>query len=336
MVTLACQPTMLRDPSIEQQSSGTTALLQAVSVVNEDTVWVSGHDGTYARTTDGGATWHARTVPGADTLEFRDVHVVDGSTAYLLSAGPGEMSRIYKTNDAGDSWDLQFVNSVSRAFFDCFDFWDGATGVAFSDAVNGAFIIMRTMDGETWGPVPNASLPMALAGEGSFAASGTCLRTLGDRHGWIGTGASDTARVLMTKDRGRTWEATPTPIVAGEASGIAALVFADTLLGWAFGGTIGDREQYSESIAHTSDGGHTWTSLGHPTFAGAIYGASLVPGAPDVLLVVGPGGMDLSIDGGDSWVNLQGITYWAIDFASARAGWAVGPSGRIAKVTLQR
>ena len=42
------------DPTTTTLTSGTTALLQAVSVVNGDTVWVSGHDGTYARTTDGG------------------------------------------------------------------------------------------------------------------------------------------------------------------------------------------------------------------------------------------------------------------------------------------
>ena len=49
------EPTL--DPIATAQTSGTTALLQAVSVVNVDTVWVSGHDGTYARTTDGGTMW---------------------------------------------------------------------------------------------------------------------------------------------------------------------------------------------------------------------------------------------------------------------------------------
>ncbi len=84
------------NPILEAQSSGTTALLQAVSVVDENIVWVSGHRATYARTVDGGATWEAGVVPGPDSLQFRDVHAVDAKTAYLLSAGPGDMSRIYK------------------------------------------------------------------------------------------------------------------------------------------------------------------------------------------------------------------------------------------------
>jgi len=79
----------------------------------------------------------------------------------------------------------------------------------------------------------------------------------------------------------------------------------------------------------------TWTLLDRPTFSGAIYGASTVPHAPSPsLVVVGPGGMDYSIDGGSSWVSLDTLAYWAVDFASPTTGWAVGPRGRIAKVAL--
>ena len=48
--------------------SGTTALLQAVSPVDEAVVWASGHRGTVLRSTDGGATWHPRPVAGAEAL----------------------------------------------------------------------------------------------------------------------------------------------------------------------------------------------------------------------------------------------------------------------------
>jgi photosystem II stability/assembly factor-like uncharacterized protein len=65
-----------------EQKSGTTALLIAVSPVNENVVWVSGARGTWLRTTDGGSTWQAGQVPGADSLQFRDVHAVDANTAY--------------------------------------------------------------------------------------------------------------------------------------------------------------------------------------------------------------------------------------------------------------
>src|SRR5437762_1040720 len=55
------------------QTSNTTAALRGLSVVNENVVWASGTKGTFLRTTDGGATWQAGTVPGVEALDFRDV-----------------------------------------------------------------------------------------------------------------------------------------------------------------------------------------------------------------------------------------------------------------------
>src|SRR6266480_4522293 len=43
--------------TITEQQSHTTALLQAVSAVDDSVVWVSGHHATWVRTVDGGRTW---------------------------------------------------------------------------------------------------------------------------------------------------------------------------------------------------------------------------------------------------------------------------------------
>ena len=333
----SCQRQLELAPEFTEQPSNTSALLQAISVIDENVVWVSGHQGTVTRTLDGGATWETMTVAGADTLQFRDVHAVSADTAYLLSAGPGELSRIYKTTDAGRTWTLQFTNRDPDAFFDCFDFWDSRTGIAFSDAVGGQFVIIRTMDGSSWNRVPLDAVPGALDGEGSFAASGTCIVRVGDRHLWIGTGAADTARVLRTADRGISWEIDNTPIVSGGFSGIASLAFADTLRGWAFGGNLGESDIHTDNGALTSDGGRTWHLIGRPVFTGAVYGSALVPQAPTTTLaVVGPKGLDYSTDGGMTWVTLDTVSYWAVAFASPQAGWATGPRGRIIKIQLYR
>ncbi len=323
------------NPTLVQQVSGTAERLQAVSAVDEQVVWASGLGGTFARTTDGGTSWTVGVVPGADSLQFRDVHAVDANLAYLLSAGPGQLSRIYKTTDGGATWALQFTNPEPDGFFDCFDFWDPMSGVAFSDAVDGRFVIMRTANGETWERVSDESLPPALLGEGSFAASGTCVVTLGDSTAWIGTGAAATARVLKTTNRGRTWSAFATPIVAGEAAGIAAVAFRDRQHGVVAGGDIASPEAYTDNVAVTSDGGESWTLAARPTFPGAIYGTAWVPGAPaPTLVAVGPAGADYSVDGGMTWQALDSLNYWGIGFAGPRAGWISGPEGRIASVAL--
>lgn len=324
-------------PLLESLSSGTTALLQAVSAPSERVVWVSGHAAAVLRSTDGGATWASLVVPGAaeDSLQFRDVYAVDRMTAYLLAAGPGTRSRIYKTTDGGSHWDLQFTNPDSGAFYDCFDFWDAERGVALSDGVSGRLLLRRTTDGGAhWTLPPVDSLPSAQKGEGGFAASGTCVVTLARRFAWIGTGAADTARVLRSDDGGRSWRAAATPVAAGGFAGIAAVAFRDTLHGLVLGGKLGSPAEFSDNVAVTDDGGRTWRLGGRPGFSGAVYGAAVVPGRPGSVVAVGPRGLAYSRDDGATWTTLDTLSYWSVGFASRRLGWAVGPAGRIKMIRL--
>jgi photosystem II stability/assembly factor-like uncharacterized protein len=326
------------EPMLVPQNSGTDASFIAVSVVNADTVWASGSRGTWVRTTDGGATWHAGTVPGADSLAFRDVHAVNGSTAYLLSIGNGEASRIYKTTDAGLTWTLQFTNAEPDGFFDCFGFWDGDHGIAFSDSFNHTFYLITTEDGSTWTRVPVDRLPEAHEGEGGFASSGTCLVVAGDSSAWIGTGASETgARVLHTTNRGQTWSVVETPIVKAASAGITTLAFRDASHGAALGGDIGKADSTTDNVAITHDGGVTWTLASRPPFTGAVYGSAFVPGAPQPTLVaVGPRGIAYTPDEAATWTPLDTLNHWGVAFASPTAGWAVGPRGRITRINMFR
>src|SRR4051794_3943436 len=87
-------------PRWTTQTSGVTARLRGVSAVSEQVAWASGSNSTVLRTIDGGATWNSLTVT-TEKLDFRDIDAIDENTAYILSIGTGETSRIYKTTDAG-------------------------------------------------------------------------------------------------------------------------------------------------------------------------------------------------------------------------------------------
>jgi photosystem II stability/assembly factor-like uncharacterized protein len=272
-------------------------------------------------------------------LEFRDVHAVDATTAYLLAAGPGERSRIYKTADAGRTWRLQFFNRDSAAFYDCFDFWDATHGIAVSDAVNGRLVVIATDDGASWHRMSDAAMPPARPGEGAPAASGTCLLTRGRRTAFVGTegapgeGGAAGARFYRTTDRGRHWSVVVTPVASGEATGIAALAFRDERHGIALGGRLLDSTDRSDNVAAlTADGGATWTLVNRPSFSGPVYGAAAVPGLPGYYVVAGPNGLDWSADEGAHWSSASGEDFWAVAFASRRAGWAVGRGGRIVRI----
>lgn len=323
----------------ERQQSGTRFRLQAVCAVNEQIVWASGLGSTFVRTTDGGRTWQAGLVAShPDGMQFRDVHAFDARRAFLLSAGPGAQSRIYRTGDAGASWQLQYINPDTSGFLDAFSFWDADHGLVYGDNVGGTLVILRTQDGgASWSRVPAAALPVALEGEGGFAASGTCVMTGPAGQAWIGTGAGTRARVLRTDDMGETWTAVVVPIVSGPAAGIFSLACRkeETLV--AMGGDLNAPVRFTRNVAISQDGGRTWRPRHAPTFPGAVYGSTYVPQThPPILFAVGPNGAAYSPDDGQHWVAVDTTEYWAVDFASPRAGWAVGPAGRITRFSFQQ
>jgi len=322
-------------PTLTPQASGTSALLQAVSPVNDEVAWASGHEGAVVRTLDGGDTWTTVPTPVGDSLQFRDVHAFSAEEAALLTAGNGPASRLYHTTDGGSTWTLAYLMEDERGFLDCLDFWD-ARGFAYGDSFDGIPFVLRSGDGgRTWSRLAPGVLPTAPEGEGGFAASGTCARVAEDGVGWIATGAGGAARILRTSDHGASWEAAEVPVVRGDAAGLTTVSFRDLLVGIALGGDLAQMEVHTDNAARSTDGGVSWLTGSRPRLVGPVYGSDWVPGT-DVVVAVGPGGADWSADGGSSWMALDTLTYWAAAFASPSAGWMVGPGGRITNVSLTR
>jgi photosystem II stability/assembly factor-like uncharacterized protein len=311
------------------EASGTTASLRGVSAVSPAVVWASGAGGVYLRTADGGITWQAAAVPGAGDLDFRSVRALDNRTAWLMSSGPGAKSRIYKTADGGAHWALVYTNPDAAGFFDALAFWDARRGVVLGDPVDGQFVVLTTADGgQTW---ERRKLPPALASEGAFAASNSCLVVRGKQEVWFATGGPSGARVFHSTDGGRDWDAAETPLRHdGAGAGIFSLAFADALHGVAAGGDYGKPADASGNIALTSDGGRHWIEPGgaHPN---GYRSAVAFLRARKVWLAVGTSGSDISRDRGKSWRPFDSAAYNAIG-AAGDAVWAVGPGGRIAKL----
>lgn len=314
-------------PSWTQQLSGVNARLRGISAVSGRVVWASGSVGTVLRTTNGGDSWMPVTVPDAGRLDFRDIDAFSDRVAYTLSIGNGELSRIYKTNDGGASWTLQLANTDPQIFLDAMAFWSEDAGIAFSDSVDGRFVIFTTANGRTWERIPPERLPEALPNEGAYAASGTNLAIHGD-HVWIGTTAS---RVLHSPDRGRTWTVTQTPIPTSASAGIFSIAFRDPQHGIVVGGDYRKESEAIDNAAVTADGGRTWTgSKGLSGFRSAI---AYLPKSKASWLAVGPQGADVSHDDGRTWVPLPGGGFDTFSFAPQRqVGWGAGQKGTIARL----
>jgi photosystem II stability/assembly factor-like uncharacterized protein len=317
-----------------EQASGTTARLRGLSVVSERIAWVSGAVGTVLCTIDGGAVWKRRPILGADPLDFRDIEAFDERTAYALSIGKGQLSRIYKTEDGGNHWMLQFVNPDLEGFLDALAFWDAEHGLALGDPVDGHFVILTTDDGgKNWSRIALIGVPRSTTGEGAFAASGTCLGVQGERNAWFGTSGG---RVFRSNDRGHNWTVQETPIHAGNgSSGIFSLVFWDSEHGAAIGGDYKQPENRVRTVALTSDGGRSWR-LPESTGPGGFRSALLHLRGVDELIAVGPSGTDRSRDGGESWIKLGDMGFHAVGCAGRQTTWAVGEGGRICNYDVGR
>jgi len=317
------------------QPSGSTASFRGICVVNADVVWVSGSGDTCLRTTDGGATWRAQRVPGADKLDFRGVVAFDDKMAYLLSAGPGAQAQVYRTEDGGSHWDNVLSNPDPDGFFDAVAFWDRKHGIVLGDPVRGHFAVLTTDDGaKTW---QRQNPPPALQGEGAFAASNSCLtlmRNHGRREAWFATGGLGAARVFHSADAGRTWSVATTPIRDdGASAGIFSLAFADAQHGIAVGGDYARPDQDLHNVAVTSDGGQTWSEPAGVRPKGFRSAVTFMPDRK-IWIAVGTSGSDVSYDGGRNWTAFDSGAFNAMGMASSQAAWAVGPDGRIARLRL--
>ena len=312
-----------------KQTVNTTASFRGLSVVNEKVVWASGTGGTVVRTIDGGSSWKVIKIPDAEKLDFRDIEAFDANTAYILSIGNGELSRIYKTTDGGTTWKLQFTNSDAKAFFDALACWDRNDCIAMSDPVDGEYVLIATKDGgASWKPIVSNQMPASKDGEAAFAASGTCLITQGKTNAFIVSGGND-ARVFSSTDRGMTWNVSTTPIVKGTAgSGIFSIAMIDGQNGVIVGGNYEKPAENKNNLAFTADRGTTWnTGLGLTGYrSGVVYVDK------KTIIAVGTSGSDMSSDGGKTWKNIDKASYNAVQAKGKKAVWAVGDKGMVAKM----
>jgi photosystem II stability/assembly factor-like uncharacterized protein len=314
-------------PAWLMQPSGTTASLRGVSVIDSKIVWASGTEGTFLRTTDGGLTWKSGLVSGASKLDFRGLQAFDANHAILMSSGPGELSALYETHDAGKTWSLIKTNPDPKGFFDAIAFASPDRGVVLGDPVDGEFVILTTSDaGHTWLRLGFR----ALEGESAFAASNTSL-DIGTPDVWIATGA----RVIhLASDGTRCCRAASTPIRHdSDGAGIFSIAFSDAKHGIAVGGDYAKPREPTANIAVTVDGGATWTTPNGTPPRGYRSAVAWLP-QHKLWITTGPTGSEYSRDNGRNWIPFDPGSFNAIGVGTNDACWAVGANGRIAVLRI--
>jgi photosystem II stability/assembly factor-like uncharacterized protein len=318
------------------QTSGIDTNLRGVSAtyavdakgVPVPVVWASGSNGAILRSLDAGQTWQRLHIPSGDSLDFRGIVAFNATSAYAMSSGEAEKSRIYKTTDGGETWNLQYTGGRKEFFLDSIACLSEMHCLALSDPVEGKFFLLTTTDGEHWNPLSSDKMPAALPTEGAFAASNTCLSFSGDEI-FFGTGGP-AARVFHSADSGRTWTVAETPIAHGNgSSGIFSIARTNAKHVVVVGGDYRDPKRASAVAAYSDDGGKTW-QLSKQQPAG--YRSAVACDDELICVSIGANGEDVSMRNvsGAGWNPTDALNLNAVTLLDFKHGWAVGPKGTIA------
>jgi hypothetical protein len=339
----------------EIQDSHTTASFRGIHALGNGVAWASGTQGTVLRTTDDGAHWQpCATLPDAEKLDFRGIQAFDEKTAIVMSSGKGDLSRLYKTTDACQTWKLLFTNPDKDGFWDAYKVdQHGHLGILIGDPVSSHFPVWQIDRDESSFQIKRWQHTLrARKNEAAFAASNSSIFVEDVFFNvWIATGGANGSRIIKRINHDfdsfgfDTFPSSPVPVGQhSESSGIFSIAFRhnpeshahDT--NFVFGVTVrGDYkkpEEASNIAAFTEDGGKTWKA---PQNQPHGYRSSVAyDSTHKVWITVGPNGTDISTDDGRNW---RALTPTASEPPDADKNWnalslpfVVGPKGRIGRL----
>jgi photosystem II stability/assembly factor-like uncharacterized protein len=346
LILILLTATLTTQAQWDIEESHTTASLRGIHNVGGGVAWASGTKGTVLRTEDGGYLWQTCNMPpGAENLDFRGIQAFDENTAIVMSSGPGDQSRLYKTTDACQTWKLLFTNPDKQGFWDALKFQTKTWGWLLGDPVNHRFVLLATFDGGLhWQPVNQPGLAETPGEGGAFAASNSLILAhlpllFGTARGWLYQGNSTCTMGLVHNHPQSCMDLFDfvkkrLPIAHdSDSAGIFSLSeWNQTDI--AVGGDYKKSDSTQDTAAFSLDLGQHWQTAQTPPHG---YRSSVAYDAQQKLwITVGPNGTDISRDDGKNWQPLKPSGY---DPADADKNWnalslpfVVGPSGRIGRL----
>ncbi len=314
---------------IELLNTGNKTSIRGLSVVNDKTAWVSGSNGTVARTIDSGKTWKWMTVKGYEKRDFRDIEAFDAVTAIIMAVA--EPAVILKTIDGGEHWKLVYENATKGMFLDAMEFWNQESGIVIGDPINGKFFIARTFDeGNSWHDISFDKSPAADSGEACFASSGTNIRALHPGEACFISGGLKSR--FFSKG-----QPIDLPLTMGkESTGANSIAVRDhekrkrSDYFVVVGGDFAADTITKGNCVLTTDGGKHWIT---PGTAPHGYRSCVEFISKTRLITCGTSGVDVSTDGGMNWTLISGESFHVC--RKAKYGKLVllaGANGRIARL----
>jgi hypothetical protein len=292
----------------------------------------SGTNGGIFQSTDNGQNWSKITGPeNSQGLQFRDIQPLSNGALVVMSAGEGDNSRIYRTDDNGKQWKLQIAGKRASTFYDCLHFINEKQGWLYGDSDDDGLFILSTVDGGGHWQRQDLKLS-AQAGEGGFASSGTCLNKGRDNNIYIGTGNAVTPRVLI--QNGRNWQSLDTPFPGGESAGVFSVQQTEQWL-YILGGSLKEPLIPAKAQRYNLET-KLWSSLPEVPLKGAVYGSDLLKkGNKTQVLIANPQGVSLWEEGANSWTILSTNNIWSLACDDQLGCVGVGKDGIVESFTFR-
>jgi hypothetical protein len=305
--------------TVEILSSGTKTSIRGLSVVDDRTIWVSGSNGTVARSIDGGNTWNWMTVTSFEKTDFRDIEAFDDRTAIIM--GISEPAHILRTVDGGKTWTIVFEDSTKGMFLDAMEFKNEKEGRVIGDPIDGRLFIANTTDGGLhWTKEAWDNRPIVDSGEACFASSGTNIRYLHKRWHLITGGMS--SKLYKGKN------GSILPVIQGkETTGANSIAGNNQRMLMIVGGDFNNKDATTQNIAISYNGGHTFQRASTPPHG---YRSCIEYIDNKEWITCGLNGVDITKDNGNTFTLISNTGFHVC--RKAKKGTAVffaGGGGRI-------
>lgn len=284
-----------------QYLTGQTSLIDEISVVNENIIWITDQNSTaLSISTDGGNSWETKNFPAeiiSSTVNgspVGNISAVNGSTAFAINSS-GTNEGVFKTTDSGITWARQSsAFNSTNSFPDLVYFWNENEGVVIGDGgTNPSFEIYTTSDGgNSWNEVSYDKLPTI---PNSYTINSSAFyKVLGNSFFF----ETNNGQIMKSTDKGLTWTLINTPL-----TGIDYMSFDFKDVN---NGLLSDYN-YSTKTAilySTTNGGATWNQI--KTSTSENYSNLRYMSSQNAYISLSKyigTGMSYSMDNGLTWVK---------------------------------
>jgi photosystem II stability/assembly factor-like uncharacterized protein len=217
----------------EKIAIGANSFLLSIDFVDSLHGIVTGTEGNFWLTNDGGKSWRKNIIKGKDNTQYDmdslvKAKIISADNIFILGHLENAGSAIYHSQNGGETWSVKEYSESTLS-----DIGSFGDQVWIAGTINSSAVILNTKGNEAWKVIWRGTKEQYL----------TSVQFIDPIYGWC---AGADGLVLHSTDGGNNWHSQQTPTKGN----LQSISFINKLTGYAVG-------QHGV-ILSTKDGGNTW------------------------------------------------------------------------------